>query len=73
MVGVVLLGVPPGEVTIAATNGALAEVGADGDRVPGAGVGRAERLAAGGGELDEAGSRSARRLGMIFMSRNWRT
>src|SRR5580700_6153209 len=73
VVAVVLVGVGAGEP--AHCRGellALADVGVDGDGVTGPGVGAGERLAARGGDSASRGAiRSV--VGMIFMSRNWRT
>ena len=56
MVGVVLVGVPPGELhRRVAEPVPLPEVGGDGHRVAGAGVGPGQGLAAGGGELGQDG------------------
>jgi len=73
VVPLVLLGVAAGEPAESVGElPALADVAANGLGIARTGVGPGQRLAARGGELDERGPTSSM-LGMIFMSRNWRT
>jgi len=56
VVALVLVGVRPGEAAeLGGEFGAFADVAVDGGGVAGAGVDPGQRLAAGGGELDQAG------------------
>ena len=73
VVSLVLIGVPAGEAADRGGEvGALTDIGIDGHRVAGTGVGAGECLAACGGEPARRGAISSV-VGMIFMSRNCRT
>ena len=73
VIALVLIGVATGELTDRAGEvGALPDVGADRDGVPGAGVGRASVSPQAVANWPSTGAISSA-VGMIFMSRNWRT